>query len=63
MVLLMFTKHKVYYTVEVKEDDTYIFVCSFATYSEATETVSKLEEQTGNEYRILRIEKDVEEVY
>jgi len=58
----MFTKHKIYYTVEVKTDDSFLFVCSFATFSEANETVSKLKEQTGNEYRILKIEKDIEEV-
>lgn len=59
----MFTKHKVYYTVEVKlEDDTYQFICSFSTFNEANDKIKTLKEQTGNEYRILKIEKDIEEV-
>lgn len=60
----MFTKHKIYYTVEVKleEDDTYMFVCSFSTYSEAVDKATQLKEQTGNDYRVLKIEKDIEEV-
>ena len=59
----MLIKHNVYYTIEVKmEDDSYMFVCSFATYSEANDKVAELKEQTGNEYRILKIEKDVEEI-
>ena len=58
----MFTKHKIYYTVEVKSEDSYIFVCSFSTFSEAVTKMEELKEQTGNEYRILKVEKDVEEV-
>lgn len=58
----MFTKHKVYYTVEVKSDDQYIFICSFSTFDEANDKVESLREQTSAEYRILKIEKDVEEV-
>lgn len=58
----MFTKHRIYYTVEVKLEDSYMFVCSFSTFSEASNAMSKLKEQTGNEYRILKIEKDIEEV-
>ncbi len=60
----MFTKHKIYYTVETKleEEDTYIFVCSFSTYSEAIDKADELRKQTGNEYRVLKIEKDKEEV-
>ncbi len=59
----MFVKHKIYYTVEVKmDDDSYMFVCSFSTFNEASEKVSSLKEQTGASYRILKIEKDIEEV-
>lgn len=59
----MFSKHKIYYTVEVKlEDDSYMFICSFSTYSEAVDRVTQLNKQTGNDYRILKIEKDIEEV-
>lgn len=59
----MFTKHKVYYTVEIKLDDgTYQFICSFSTFNEANDKIKTLKEQTGNEYRILKIEKDIEEV-
>lgn len=58
----MFTKHKIYYTVEVKSEDSYIFICSFSTFSEAVAKMKELKEQTGNEYRILKVEKDVEEV-
>lgn len=59
----MFNKHKVYYSVEVKtEDDSYLFVCSYSSFNEAKEKVEELKSTTGNEYRILRIEKDIEEV-
>lgn len=59
----MFTKHKVYYTVEVKDsDNTYLFVCSFATFNEASAKVAELKCTTNAEYRILKIEKDIEEV-
>lgn len=61
----MFAKHKIYYTVEVKTDedsDSFTFVCSFSTFNEANEKVASLKEQTGKEYRILKIEKDIEEV-
>ena len=59
----MFATRRIYYTIEVKlEDDSYMFVCSYATYSEAKETVDKLTASSGNEYRILKIEKDIEEV-
>lgn len=61
--LEMFTKHKVYYTIEAKVDDMFVFVCSFSSFNEAK---IKLDELTSTdqdkEYRILRIEKDVEEV-
>jgi hypothetical protein len=59
----MFTKHKIYYTIERQlEDFSYIFVCSFSTFDEANTHVKLLKEQTGNIYRILKIEKDIEEV-
>lgn len=59
----MFNKHKVYYSVEMKtEDDSYLFVCSYSSFNEAKEKVEELKSTTGNEYRILRIEKDIEEV-
>lgn len=58
----MFTKHRIYYTVEVKESDSFMFVCSFSTFNEASEKVEELKRQTDNEYRILKIEKDIEEV-
>lgn len=58
----MFTKNKVYYTVELKSEDSYIFVCSYSTFGEAKDKVDELTEQTGNEYRILKIEKNIEEV-
>ena len=58
----MFEKHKVYYTVEVKSENSFMFICSYSTFNEAKEKVDSLVEQTGNEYRILKIEKDVEEV-
>ena len=59
----MFTKHKIDYTIEVREEDSFQFVCSFSTYSEAETKVEELKQQTGKEYRILKVEKDVEEVY
>lgn len=62
MELIMFTKHKIYYTVEVKEEDSYMFVCSFSSFNEANAKVNELKEQTEKEYRILKIEKDIEEV-
>lgn len=60
----MFTKHKIYYTIEVKLDDnSYSFVCSYATFNEAKSKVDELSLQNDtNEYRILKIEKDIEEV-
>lgn len=59
----MFNKHKVYYSVEMKTDDnSYIFICSYSSFNEAKEKVEELKSTTGNEYRILRIEKDIEEV-
>lgn len=58
----MINKHKVYYTLEMKDDDTYIFVCSFSTYSEANTKMEELKSETEKEYRILKIEKIVEEI-
>lgn len=59
----MLLKHKIYYTIELKmDDDSYMFVCSYSTFNEAKARVEDLKMQTGLEYRILKIEKDVEEV-
>ena len=59
----MFTKHKIYYTIEVKLDDnSYSFVCSYATFNEAKARVDELMLQADREYHILKIEKDIEEV-
>lgn len=59
----MFIKHRIYYTIEVKlDDDSYMFVCSFSTFNEALDKVEQLKLQTGASYRILKIEKDIEEV-
>lgn len=58
----MFTKHKIYYSVEMKDDDTFIFVCSYSSFEEAKNKLEELTNSTGNEYRILKIEKDIEEV-
>ena len=59
----MFTKHKVYYTVEVKQDDmSYLFICSFSTFNEAKDRMNELKTSTNREYRILKIEKDVEQI-
>lgn len=58
----MINKHKVYYTLEMKDDDSFIFVCSYATYSEAVTKMEELKSETEKEYRILKIEKTVEEI-
>lgn len=58
----MLNKHKIYYTLEMLDDDTFIFVCSFSTYSEAAAKMEELKSTTEKEYRILKIEKIVEEV-
>ena len=44
------------------DDDSYMFVCSYSSFNEAKTRVEDLKLQTGLEYRILKIEKDVEEV-
>ena len=58
----MFSKHKIYYAIERKDGEAYLFVCSFATFNEASAKVTELKEQTNEEYRILKIEKDIGEV-
>lgn len=58
----MFTKHKVYYSVEVKDEDTFTFVCSYASFCEAKAKVEELSNSTEKEYRILKVEKDIEEI-
>jgi len=58
----MLSKHKIYYTLEMKDDDSFIFICSFSTYSEANAKMEELKSETEKEYRILKIEKIVEEV-
>jgi len=61
----MFNKHKVYYSVEVKdeEDDTYMFICSYSTFSDAKQKLDELESSNDCKvYRILKVEKSIEEV-
>jgi hypothetical protein len=61
----MFNKYKLYYSVEVKddEDDTYLFICSYSTFSEAKQKLDELElNNNGKVYRILKVEKSIEEV-
>lgn len=61
----MFVKSKVYYAIEIKdEDDSYRFICSYSSFNEAKEKVDELEASCNNSsvYRILRVEKNIEEV-
>lgn len=61
----MFAKQKVYYAIEIKdEDDSYRFICSYSSFNEAKEKVDELESSCNNSsvYRILRVEKNIEEV-
>lgn len=58
----MFNKHKIYYAIEVKFDDSFIFVCAYSTFNEAKAKLDELKLQNDNEYRILKIEKDIEEI-
>ena len=58
----MFTKNKVYYSVEVRDEDSYAFVCSYATFTEARQKLDELESTSDREYRILKVEKSIEEV-
>lgn len=61
----MFVKQKVYYAIEIKdEDDSYRFICSYSSFNEAKERLDELESSCNNSsiYRILRVEKNIEEV-
>lgn len=58
----MFTRHKIYYTIEMKDDDRFNFVCSYSNYSDAESKLRELRSISDNEYRILKIEKDIEEI-
>ena len=54
-----------YYAIEIKdEDDSYRFICSYSSFNEAKEKVDELESSCNNSsvYRILRVEKSIEEV-
>ena len=43
-------------------DESYVFVCSYSSFSEAEAKLKELKDQTDADYRILKIEKDIEEV-
>ena len=63
----MFVKSKVYYAIEIKDDHgSYRFICSYSSFNEAKEKVDELESLCNNNnnnlYRILRVEKNIEEV-
>lgn len=65
----MFVKSKVYYAIEIKDEDgSYRFICSYSSFNEAKEKVDELEalrnnnNNNNNLYRILRVEKNIEEV-
>ena len=60
----MFTKHKLYYSVEVKDEEagTYMFLYSYATFTEAKQKLDELASSSDKEYRILKVEKSIEEV-
>lgn len=65
----MFVKSKVYYAIEIKDEDgSYRFICSYSSFNEAKEKVDELESLCNNNnnnnhlYRILRVEKNIEEV-
>lgn len=64
MIQNMFVKSKVYYAIEIKDEDgSYRFICSYASFNEAKEKVDELEALCNNNlYRILRVEKNIEEV-
>lgn len=64
MIQNMFVKSKVYYAIEIKDDDgSYRFICSYSSFNEAKEKVDELEAlRNNNLYRILRVEKNIEEV-
>lgn len=61
----MFVKSKVYYAIEIKDEDgSYRFICSYSSFNEAKERLDELESSCNNSsvYRILRVEKNIEEV-
>lgn len=59
----MFRKHRLYYTIEVRDvEDSYSFLYSYSTYSEAIQKLEELKCNSDREYRILKIEKYIEEV-
>lgn len=58
----MFSKHKVYYSVEMKDGNDFTFVCSYQSFNEAKTKLELLSSTTDNEYRILKIEKDIEQI-
>lgn len=64
MIQNMFVKSKVYYAIEIKDEDgSYRFICSYSSFNEAKEKVDELEAlRNNNLYRILRVEKNIEEV-
>ena len=55
-------QEEIYY--EIKDDDgSYRFICSYSSFNEAKEKVDELEALCNNNlYRILRVEKNIEEV-
>lgn len=61
----MFVKSKVYYAIEIKDEDgSYRFICSYSSFNAAKERLDELESSCNNSnvYRILRVEKNIEEV-
>lgn len=59
----MFRKHKVYYSIEAKSEDGFVFICSFSTYNEARSKFDDLISSNDNcSYRLLKVEKDIEEI-
>ena len=59
----MFTRHKIYYTIESKDDDRFVFLCSYSSYNETEVRLNELKLQSPTtEYRVLKIEKDIEEI-
>ena len=63
-IKIMYTQNRIYYSVEVKdeEDDTFLFLCSYSTFTEAKQKLEELESSSDKEYRILKVEKSIEEV-
>ena len=60
----MFTKYKLYYSIEVKDEEngTYTFLYSYATFTEAKQKLDELVSSSDREYRILKVEKFIEDV-